>query len=184
MKRKIFSVIVNLLFFFANSFRKFLLYSCGQDVKFGKGLKVFGSVSIKATDGGSVVIGSNVSISRNVKIVVQSGSLRIGNNVHIGDNSIIVSRKSICIGNDTLIAEFNVIRDQDHVINNGLFRSSDFKCESIVIGNNVWLGAKTTVLKGSVVEDNCVLGAHSLVNSFIPKNSLAVGVPARAHKRL
>lgn len=47
------------------------------------------------------------------------------------------------------------------------------------IGNNVFVGTRTVILKGVSVGDNCVIGAGSVVTRSIPANSVAMGVPAR-----
>lgn len=49
----------------------------------------------------------------------------------------------------------------------------------IVIGRNVWIGAKATILHGVTIGDNTVIGAHALVTKDIPANALVVGIPAR-----
>lgn len=49
----------------------------------------------------------------------------------------------------------------------------------VVIGNNVFLGTWTVILKGVTIGDNCILGARSVVDKDIPSNSVAVGCPAR-----
>lgn len=47
------------------------------------------------------------------------------------------------------------------------------------IGNNVFVGASTTILPGVTIGDNVVIGAGSVVSKDIPSNSLAVGNPAK-----
>lgn len=47
------------------------------------------------------------------------------------------------------------------------------------IGNNVFIGASTTVLPGVKIGDNVVIGAGSIVSRDIPSNSVAAGNPAR-----
>jgi acetyltransferase-like isoleucine patch superfamily enzyme len=49
----------------------------------------------------------------------------------------------------------------------------------VQIGNNVFIGQNTTILKGTVIEDNVIIGAHSLVNKKCEKNSVYAGCPAR-----
>lgn len=49
----------------------------------------------------------------------------------------------------------------------------------IHIGNHVWLGFGTYVMKGLRIGDHCVVGAGSIVTQDLPPQSLAVGVPAR-----
>ncbi|MBR0277407.1 MAG: acyltransferase [Clostridia bacterium] len=56
------------------------------------------------------------------------------------------------------------------------------KVGKVVIGNNVFVGAGTTVLPGVTIGDNSIIGAGSLVNKSIPPNSVAAGVPVRVIK--
>lgn len=49
----------------------------------------------------------------------------------------------------------------------------------IKIGDNVFIGVNTTILKGVSIGSNVIIGAGSLVNKDIPCNSIAVGNPAR-----
>ena len=49
---------------------------------------------------------------------------------------------------------------------------------TVNIGNNVFVGASTTILPGVNIGDNVVIGAGSVVSKDIPSNSVAVGSPA------
>lgn len=49
----------------------------------------------------------------------------------------------------------------------------------VTIGNNVFIGMNTTILKGVTIGNNVVIGAGSLVNKDIPDNCVAAGNPAR-----
>ena len=50
----------------------------------------------------------------------------------------------------------------------------------VMIGEDVWLGANVTVLKGSVIGDGAVIGAKALVKGTIESNAIAVGIPAHS----
>lgn len=50
------------------------------------------------------------------------------------------------------------------------------------IGNDVWIGCNSTILRGSTIGDGAVIGANSLVNIDIPPYAIAVGSPARVIK--
>ena len=49
----------------------------------------------------------------------------------------------------------------------------------IKIGNNCFIGCRSTILPGVTVGDNCIIGAGSIVNRDIPENSVAAGVPCK-----
>nr|WP_097014653.1 glycosyltransferase [Anaerocolumna aminovalerica] len=53
------------------------------------------------------------------------------------------------------------------------------KVGRVVIGNKVFIGARTLILPGVIIGDNVIIGAGSVVTKSIPNNSVAVGVPAR-----
>ncbi len=53
------------------------------------------------------------------------------------------------------------------------------KSKKTVIGNNVFLGWGCTVLAGTVIEDNVIVGAGSVVSGIIDENSVYAGNPAR-----
>ncbi|MFN5417574.1 MAG: CatB-related O-acetyltransferase [Flavobacteriia bacterium] len=58
---------------------------------------------------------------------------------------------------------------------------SPFEKECI-IGNDVWIGCNSTILRGVTIGDGAVIGANSLVNTDIPPYSIAVGSPAKIIK--
>lgn len=53
------------------------------------------------------------------------------------------------------------------------------KIDPVWIGEDVWLAANTTVLRGSQIGNGAVIGAKALVKGKIPENAIAVGVPAK-----
>jgi acetyltransferase-like isoleucine patch superfamily enzyme len=52
----------------------------------------------------------------------------------------------------------------------------------ITIGNDVWLGAKVTILDGTVIGDGCIVAAGAVVKGEFPPRSIIAGVPARVVK--
>ena len=137
-------------------------------------------VRLSVTDGGRAWFSSGCSIDRNATIIVKHGELRIGRGGHVGIGSVICARESVHIGRGALIAEYVTIRDQEHAFGGpAATADSGFRTAPIVIGDNVWLGAKATVTKGVSIGDNAVIGANSVVTRDIPANVLAAGVPAR-----
>jgi acetyltransferase-like isoleucine patch superfamily enzyme len=162
------------------------VYSCvffNRQIVIGKSCSFGRSVLLKATDGGSITIGQRASLGDCVQIVAQYGRVIIEDDVHIGFGSIVVCQQDIFIGRDTLIAEYVVIRDQDHNIRTRPIRGAGFITSPIRIGQDVWIGCKATILRGATIGDRCVIGAHALVKSEIPEDMLAMGIPAHAIRR-
>lgn len=54
----------------------------------------------------------------------------------------------------------------------------------VIIGKNVWIGDKATVLPGVTIGDGAIIGANSVVTKDIPANSIAVGIPAKVVKKI
>lgn len=50
------------------------------------------------------------------------------------------------------------------------------------IGDNVWLGANVTVLKGVTIGENTLVAAGSVVTKSLPANVTAAGIPAKPVK--
>lgn len=114
----------------------------------------------------------------------------VGSNCDIGAYSHITAIKRIAIGDGLLAGRYVFIGDNSH---GGLSleeaslppakRELKSKGE-IVIGNNVWLGDKVTILGGVTIGDNVIIAANSVVTHSIPSNSLAAGAPAKIVKTL
>lgn len=49
----------------------------------------------------------------------------------------------------------------------------------VKIGNNVFIGMHTTILKGVTIGNNVIIGANSLVNKDVPDNVVVAGNPAK-----
>lgn len=81
---------------------------------------------------------------------------------------VIVARKKIVISEGTLIGEGCLITDSDHhYLGSNLEISRNdpkyIKSESIYIGKNVFIGARSIILKGAYIKDNTIIGAGSVV---------------------
>lgn len=55
--------------------------------------------------------------------------------------------------------------------------------KKIVVGNNTFIGARSFLLPGTEIGDNCLIGAGSVVRGKIPDNSIVVGNPAIVVKK-
>jgi len=121
-------------------------------------------------------------------LIVEAGAqITIGNNVGIS-NSTIYCRKSITIGDRVLIGTDCKIYDTDFHSVHHADRSARperlGKCASVYIGNDVFIGTGTIILKGVTVGDRSVIGAGSVVTSSVPPDEVWAGNPARKIRQL
>ena len=109
------------------------------------------------------------------KIVVHPHAiLCIGNGSFINVDSKIYCKKHIEIGKNVFIGEEVIIRDTDE---HTLCKKENTK--PIKIGNHVWIGMRSVILKGVHIGNNVVIGAGSIVTKNVPDNCVAVGNPAK-----
>lgn len=109
----------------------------------------------------------------------------------IGDNSVIYSPKHcvidgtrpwmIEIGNNVSITEGVTIltHGYDWSVFKGIYGDVLGSAGRVKIGNNVFIGMNSTILKGVTIGDNVVIGANSLINKDVPDNCVVVGNPQR-----
>ena len=147
-------------------------------VTVGRGVIIHPRARLRAYDGGTMVIGAGTSIGCGALLIAEGGTLEIGARGFVGEASIIVAKAGIHVGVDSLIAERVTIRDQDHTIRAFPRRRAPSHAVPIIIGDNVWIGANASVLKGVAIGDDCVVGAHAVVTRDVPAGSIALGVPA------
>lgn len=140
--------------------------------------------------GEAIVINRNIKLGHNVTIYpgcmfFGDGLIEIGDNVNIGNNTVIYASKSgeISIGNNTVIAAQCYIIDCDHGIQReNLIQNNVNTVSRIDIGEDCWLAANSTVLRGSQIGNGAVIGAKGLVKGKIDSYSINVGVPTRKLK--
>lgn len=130
------------------------------------------------------------NISLGEKVVLKEGGrlcsaqpdarIEIGAWTTIGYHVFIFASASISVGRDCLIAPFCYIVDSNHgSIREEIIRKQPMNASPIVIGEDVWLGAYTTVLAGVTIGRGAVIGTGSIVNTDIPEYAIAVGSPVQ-----
>jgi len=128
--------------------------------------------------------GQNISVHPNV-FLFNVSNLSIGNNVSIHPMCYIDAAGGIFIGNDVSIAHNVTILSSTHNYDNLDIAIKDQKIElkETKILDNVWIGAKATILAGKLVSKGVIIGAESLVVSDIPENCIVGGIPAKIIKK-
>ena len=95
------------------------------------------------------------------------------------NNNYIQANNGIIFGSNIELGPGVSIISSNHKTNN---LRQHTKGKPITIGNNVWIGANSTVLPEVSIGNNVIIGANSLVSKNIPSNSVAVGNPCRVIK--
>jgi acetyltransferase-like isoleucine patch superfamily enzyme len=152
--------------------------SVDSATKIGKGCSV-----ICADD--SQIVLQNVVVQDGAVLRAHGGGHIEITDAHVGYYSLIAARGSIKIASGCQIAEMVVIRDHDHAFGSGQqLASSEFTTLPVEIRENVWIGAKATILKGVTIGKDSVVAASAVVTHDISDGWLHAGVPARAVRQL
>jgi acetyltransferase-like isoleucine patch superfamily enzyme len=146
----------------------------------GKNLRLRGGRGMH-TFGDRLIIYDNVVF----EVFNDSAIINLGPNCVLSYGTIISCTSKIEIGANVWIGEYTSIRDSTHDFSSHhpLGMNSDI-ISGIKIGNNVWIGRGSIILHGTVIEDNVVIGANSLVKGKCESNSMYAGTPAVLKKRL
>lgn len=170
-----------------------------QGCQFGKDFRSTGSIRIKARMAGSIVIGNHVRllagwrsnrVGMSGPVILQTwenGRIEIGD--HTGASAVVISsRSSVTIGKHGNIGGNVRIFDHDfHALDAEVRRGprgcDDCATRPITIGDDVFIGTNSIILKGVNIGDRAVIGAGSVVTNDVPADAIAAGNPATIIKR-
>lgn len=148
------------------------------------GLASFGLTStadttvIRVRKGASFHVGGRVALQRGLRIVVDSGTLTIGPGTNVnGLGTRILVASSVTIGAGcTLSWDVQILDNDFHTMTvGGVDKPST---GPIVIGDRVWLGTRSIVLKGVTIGDGVIVAAGAVVTADVPAGAVVAGVPA------
>lgn len=174
--------------------------SCSlQGCKLGSGFRSTGAIRIKARAAGDIIIGKNVRLLAGWRSnrVGLSGPVILhtweGGRIEIGDHTgasavVISSRSGVKIGKHCNIGGNVRIFDHDfHALDAEVRRGprgcDDCATRPVTIGDDVFIGAQSIILKGVTIGDRAIIGAGSMVTRDVPADSIAAGNPATLIRR-
>lgn len=158
------------------------LRSCGRGTRFGK---------VEFAHGlDRIAVGEDTIFLPHLYLTTWGrGEIRIGSFGSFGSYCHLSAFSSITIGDNLLTGKWVSIVDNDHGVTDAatlalppLSRSLHAK-GPVVIGNNVWIGDKATVLSGVTIGDGAVVGANAVVTKDVPPYAVVAGNPARIVKQ-
>ena len=131
-------------------------------------------------------------IGRNYKCIFairENAELTIGDNVGMSGTTIFC-RKEVNIGDNVKIGgnvciydtDFHSLISKERAINE--LDKSKTKSKKVILENNVFIGAHSTILKGVTIGENSIVGACSLVSKDVPANEIWGGTPATFIRKL
>lgn len=134
---------------------------------------------------GRVEINGKVDFGHGSRLVVcKDGMLSLGKNFVNTAKGTIVCTKRISIGENMLMSFDTLIMDTDwHSVQDTITGTIYPSAKETIIGNGVWMGMRSVILKGAIVADGCVIAANALYcHKYIESNCLLAGVPAEMKK--
>ncbi len=150
--------------------------------------------------GGSdrIQIGERSVVRGELFTFAHGGEIRIGDWCYVGEGTRIWSAGRIVIGNRVLIAhQVNIFDSLTHpidaklrhqhfraIVEHGHPRRIDLDERPVCIGDDVWIGAGSTILRGVRVGDGAIVGAGSVVTHEVPAWSVVAGNPAKVIRAL
>lgn len=144
---------------------------------------------------GQIELGDNVSLNSfpdgelyktGLLTHLNTSHIRIGNNCLL-NGTVIHSRDTVIIGDNCMFGPGVVILDNDShntSIDPIIRRTGKISVIPVVIGNNVWVGMHSIIMKGVHIGDNSVIASGSVITKDVPSNQLFGGNPARLIKKL
>lgn len=135
---------------------------------------------------GSIVIKGDVHAGNGTKIrVFETGKMILGVDFKVSSLTAFNCFHRMEFGSNIQFSWDCLVMDGDgHAIldENGVALPSQ---KPVVFGDNIWIGCRSTILKGSVIPNNCVIGSMSLVsgNKF-EENTIIAGNPAKSIKKI
>lgn len=131
-----------------------------RNIKVGHFFRVCPDVKMFTENGGSIIIGNHFFANYGCFFNANEENIEIGNDCLFGPDVLIInSNHDTCPG--------FLVREQANI------------SKKIIVGNNVWIGAKSVILPGVSIGDNAVVAAGSIVNKNVEANALVGGVPAK-----
>jgi UDP-2-acetamido-3-amino-2,3-dideoxy-glucuronate N-acetyltransferase len=154
------------------------LLRVSQDVRLGKGVKLFAFVNLYGCE-----IGDNTRIGTFVE--VQKGA-KIGANCKISSHTFICEgvtvEDGVFIGHG--VTFINDLYPRAVTAQGALQTEADWTCVPTIVRHGASIGSGSTILAGITIGENAIVGAGSVVTHDVPPDMVVAGNPARVIRRV
>ena len=159
-----------------------------ESLKFGKNITIQPNVEIKVRGNGVIVLEDNVQLDSNVRLVAaEDRVIHVKEGGQIGFGTILNGGEDITVGTGSAIASNCLLQASEHklpikknvdVVKSGYVRGK------IIIGNSVWIAANVVIRPNSIIEDNVVVGAFSIVKGKLDNGYMYAGLQLKKIKKM
>ncbi len=149
---------------------------------FGRNVRLIGARIVMAdnsefTVGDNVILRGYIAISAGCRVEIGSRT-KCNYPIHM----VVSENTQLIIGSDCLFSDATLYTSDTHSIFDKKSGQKINIAKDIVIGDRVWLGRKTWVMKGAIIGKDVVVAAGAMVTGPIPESTICAGVPARVIK--
>ncbi|WP_367649985.1 acyltransferase [Nocardioides sp. zg-1230] len=139
----------------------------------------YGSAGTRLADGSRLGRGCVVTVTSHLSRLGKGFSL--GANSGLGDYCHIGASGGITVGRDVIMGPFVSLHSQEHNFDrlDTPIRHQGTTEVGIAIEDDVWVGARVTILDGTKIGQGSVVAAGAVVKGVFPPNSVIAGIPAR-----
>jgi acetyltransferase-like isoleucine patch superfamily enzyme len=172
------------------SFRGIILMERGASIHGLRNLRLKGALKLgrysvldvrncqRAEIGNMVSIGAFSVVRTSGAVDFMCPHFVLGDNVSLGPYCNVGGGFGLTIGRDVVAGPYVSIHPESHSYGDLMrpIREQGVRGKGIVIGNDCWIGAKATILDGTVLQSGCVVGAAAVLGSTeTMENGIYVG---------
>lgn len=153
-----------------------------ESVTLGNGVTFQPHVDLKVRKGGKIIIGNNVHLDFGVRIVVaENYKVEISDGVRIGHSTIINGGCDVKISENVAIAGHSLLQASEHVIDRNSTKvvGTEYNRGLISIGKSSWICSHVIIRPNTIIGENCIVGALSIVKGKFGNFLKIAGSPAK-----
>lgn len=136
-----------------------------KGVTIGNKVRIFPGLRIETHHGGTIVFEDNISIGQNFHVISSGELLTIGGDTTISGNVFITN-----MDHDYTEIGVHILRQK-------------YITKTTSVGKNCFIGYGAVLQAGTVLGDQCIVGANSVVRGQFPAYCVIAGAPAKIVKQ-
>jgi acetyltransferase-like isoleucine patch superfamily enzyme len=125
---------------------------------------------------GKLIVRGPVKLGAGTRLSIDKGGLLdIGSNFILTGRSTLNAHQLVRFGQDCLLSWDILVLDTDY---HDIFDQEGRKLnpsKPIIVGDHVWIGCRSTILKGVTIGNNVVVAANSTLVKSLPGNNCVIG---------